>query len=458
MRGGWWNNLGLTLVPAIVSIRHEAAQNRLLLSEEKGGEIALAPVTPAMATLLGRLQGVGLTYGEALGQAAQQGGDGERMFLAAIQALARHQIIRWTFGPAAAPVAWVDSFSAWYFLAPFDMAEVEVHRPLSRHCYLRQEDGQSILRHTVLHARMVVQQAGAPLLASVLAGAEGEEAGPVAEFRRFLFYAGFLEPREPYRGAVEDWEFQDLLFHDLTRMFGSVATFGKGDRLAGARPLPPKRKPPMPGIPVTLPDPAGQPSQPLEKVMEARRSSREPGLRPLTLADLSCFLWRAARQCAPPDSARLPGWRPMPSGGAMWELEFYLAVGRCDGLDPGFYHYDGLSHRLVRLEDRPAPREELLQFTRMATRAESGAPDCLVVIASRMPRAGREYQGIAYRLSLLHLGIALQNFYLVATDLGLGGCAIGSGRSDLFATLSGLDPLEECALGEFVLNGEREPV
>src|SRR5690606_8162808 len=38
--------------------------------------------------------------------------------------------------------------------------------------------------------------------------------------------------------------------------------------------------------------------------------------------------------------------RPSPAGGALHELETYVAVHRCQGLAPGLYHYDPLHHRL----------------------------------------------------------------------------------------------------------------
>ena len=36
--------------------------------------------------------------------------------------------------------------------------------------------------------------------------------------------------------------------------------------------------------------------------------------------------------------------RPYPSAGASYELELYLAVDHCDGLDRGFYHHDAGTH------------------------------------------------------------------------------------------------------------------
>src|SRR5690606_25473746 len=56
-------------------------------------------------------------------------------------------------------------------------------------------------------------------------------------------------------------------------------------------------------------------------------------------------------------AATLMGLRSMETvkagGGAIHELEIYVAVNRCQGLAPGLYHYDPVHHRL-----RPAGRDE----------------------------------------------------------------------------------------------------
>ena len=39
-----------------------------------------------------------------------------------------------------------------------------------------------------------------------------------------------------------------------------------------------------------------------------------------------------------------------------------------------------------------------------------------------------EYSSIAYALILKDVGVLLQTLYLMATDMGLGGCAIGTGN------------------------------
>ena len=76
-------------------------------------------------------------------------------------------------------------------------------------------------------------------------------------------------------------------------------------------------------------------------------------------------------------------------------------------------------------------------------------PQCLMVVASRVPRLAWKYEAIAYRLSLLDAGVALQCLYLVATDLGLNGCAAGTGNPALFAEATGASSWTETGIAEF---------
>jgi SagB-type dehydrogenase family enzyme len=76
-------------------------------------------------------------------------------------------------------------------------------------------------------------------------------------------------------------------------------------------------------------------------------------------------------------------------------------------------------------------------------------PQVLVVISSRLPRLAWQYEGIAYKLSLLNAGVAIANLSLVTTDMGLAGSAAGSGNPELFAAATGADPWEETSIAEF---------
>ena len=123
---------------------------------------------------------------------------------------------------------------------------------------------------------------------------------------------------------------------------------------AGVIPPLPAVRPAWPGKKIDLrPFSAASPElPPVAKLLRERRSTRDfDDLRPITLAALSQFLDGAARvlaaldgECDPDDGGHA---RPYPSAGASYELELYLAVGQCEGLARGFYHYDAGAHALA---------------------------------------------------------------------------------------------------------------
>ena len=56
------------------------------------------------------------------------------------------------------------------------------------------------------------------------------------------------------------------------------------------------------------------------------------------------------------------------------------------------------------------------------------APQILITIAARFGRVSWKYSSLAYALILKDVGVLTQTLYLMATDMGLGGCAIGSSQ------------------------------
>ena len=78
-------------------------------------------------------------------------------------------------------------------------------------------------------------------------------------------------------------------------------------------------------------------------------------------------------------------------------------------------------------------------------------PQILITIAARFGRISWKYSSIAYALILKDAGVLMQTLYLMATDMGLGGCAIGSTNIDLFAKMTGLEFHVEGAVGQFAL-------
>jgi SagB-type dehydrogenase family enzyme len=175
--------------------------------------------------------------------------------------------------------------------------------------------------------------------------------------------------------------------------------------------------------------------------------------RPITLAELSRFLDGASRILSKPKHAANAAdavgeadyaLRPYPSAGASYELELYLAVNACEGLPRGFYHYDADSHALVAID------------VAANTLDVETPPQILITIAARFGRISWKYSSLAYSLVLKDVGVLLQTFYLMATDLDLGGCAVGIANIDLFAKMTGIEFHVEGPVGQFALGRSAE--
>jgi len=178
---------------------------------------------------------------------------------------------------------------------------------------------------------------------------------------------------------------------------------------------------------------------------------------PITLAELARFLDTSARVLSEWTSETFEGdpeitytSRPYPGAGGAYELELYLAVANCEGLAPRFYHYDAGRHALVEIGVSARQLQALSGAAEFAMDAP-GPPQVLITIAARFGRISWKYSSIAYSLILKDVGCLIQTFYLTATDMGLGGCAIGTGDIDLFAKMTGLEFHVEGPVGQFAL-------
>src|SRR5215471_16868108 len=79
------------------------------------------------------------------------------------------------------------------------------------------------------------------------------------------------------------------------------------------------------------------------------------------------------------------------------------------------------------------------------------APQVLFTIAARFGRTSWKYSSIAYAPVLKDVGALMQTFYLMATDMGLGGCAIGISNIDLFAKMTAIEFHVEGPVGQFAI-------
>jgi SagB-type dehydrogenase family enzyme len=259
------------------------------------------------------------------------------------------------------------------------------------------------------------------------------------------------------------WDFHDLLFHTHSTEGRQANPLGGLYPYAGLIAPPPAVRPRWPGKKIDLRMLQADPSQaisPVAKLLRERHSTRSfDDLQPITLAELSQFLDATARvQSKWKSRIDLGGGgpmvayttRPYPSGGSAYELELYLAVANCGGLARGFYHYDADRHALVPISGPSPELDAQLAAAEFAMDAP-GVPQILITIAARFNRISWKYSSIAYALILKDVGVLLQTLYLMATDMGLGGCAIGSINIDLFAKMTGLEFHVEGPVGQFAL-------
>jgi SagB-type dehydrogenase family enzyme len=259
------------------------------------------------------------------------------------------------------------------------------------------------------------------------------------------------------------WDFHDLLFHTHSTEGRQAIPIGGLYPHAGMIAPPPAVRPHWPGKKIDLKKLSANASEPLSPfvtLLRERHSTRDfDDRKPIKLTELARLLDHTARvrsrwksEADLGDGGPVVEYtsRPYPSGGSSYELELYLAVANCEGLSRGFYHYDADRHALAPIGVRPQELDAQLVAAEFAMDAP-GTPQILITIAARFDRVSWKYSSIAYSLILKDVGVLIQTLYLMATDMGLGGCAIGSTDIDLFAKMTGLEFHVEGPVGLFAL-------
>lgn len=356
----------------------------------------------------------------------------------------------------------------------------QVKVSLSRFAYQHSHEGAMVLESPLSPFRMKLLDWRASALLAQLPQPQSlakltppPYVGPETayQFLNLLWAAGFLTV-DAESASLQLWDFHNLLFHSRSRQGRHDYPTGDIQHCIDQWSDFPVVKRPMSDKIVPLPRPnlevVAQRDATLTAAIEARASIREyDEAHPITIEQLSELLYRTARvkEIYTPEEinadvlkAQLGSdfeWgelsrRPYPCGGAMYELEVYPVVRRCQGLASGLYHYDPLNHQLAQLD---APDDEIAALITDAhlSSGEQGVPQVLLVITARFGRLFRKYRSLAYALVLKHVGVLYQNFYLVATNMGLAPCSLGAGDSDCFAQATGLDYIEESSVGEFML-------
>lgn len=265
-------------------------------------------------------------------------------------------------------------------------------------------------------------------------------------------------PSPETTGLLAQWSVPDLLFHERSRVGRTQRPFGGTYPFQGTSiaPTPFVREPAETSIPLPVPE-GDERGAAFFDILESRRSVREfDDDHPITRDELGELLWRTVRvRNLYADDFGGVADRPYPSGGAVHELDVYVAVRLVEGLAPGVYRYDPVDNRLVPVVGDSPDFQMWMNAVPPWPQIDS-RPQATLVISARFSRVMWKYQSMAYALILKNAGVLLQTFYLAVTALGLGGCALGAGDSERFSRLSGLDPYEESSVAEFAIGRPAE--
>jgi SagB-type dehydrogenase family enzyme len=357
---------------------------------------------------------------------------------------------------------------------------------LSRFVYLHREGNEMSLESPLSHARILLhderaamfvfhlkqpQRASELITQTSLAQAAGELLALLLEAQMAWDLDESGNTLEDEAPALRCWEFHDLLFHARSRGGRHDSLSGGTFRLAGSLPPPPALRPcQLEGsVPLYRPDldRIEREDPPFGKVQELRRSIREYAAEPISDRQIGEFLYRVGRMAdywesefQTPERAVKMAFapRPYPSGGALYELELYLAVQTCRGLSPGLYHYDPEHHHLEPIAGPTEQVQQLLLDAALSTGIAREHLQVLIITTARFQRIAWKYASMAYALILKDVGVLCQTMYLAATAMGVAPCGVGYGDSDLFARAASTDYYTETSVGEFLLGSKKEVV
>ena len=197
-----------------------------------------------------------------------------------------------------------------------------------------------------------------------------------------------------------------------------------------------RRRTGLPAVPLPEADSA---RESLADVVQARRSTRRYADAPLPLAHLSTLLHAGYGVTGALGSQP---FRAVPSGGALYPLELYVAAQRVEGLERALYHYDPFRAVLERI--RPLEHDELGGLTPYDELLVPSA--AVTMISAVFWRSRFKYGSRAYRFALLEAGHVAQNVLLVATALGLAACPVGGFYDRRVDGFLGIDGLYEASL------------
>ncbi|NHJ49475.1 MAG: SagB/ThcOx family dehydrogenase [Asgard group archaeon] len=221
----------------------------------------------------------------------------------------------------------------------------------------------------------------------------------------------------------------------------------ESDRKKGIPAPDPYKSIPEDGKIIDLPSPKNLGQIPLIETIVNRRSHRKYNTEELiSLEELSFLLYAtqglAERKKKGSDTPIYGSrFRNVASGGNKHPFETYLVVYRVTGLTNGLYRYLPVGHKLLIVDEKEIPKEEVIQ----AYNGRKFIGDAAVVfIWSTIPyRTYHTYGSTTPKIIAQDSGHLCQNLYLACTSIGLGMVAIGAYHQDRMDQLIKVDGTDE---------------
>ncbi len=196
----------------------------------------------------------------------------------------------------------------------------------------------------------------------------------------------------------------------------------------------------------------------IETVLKSRRSRRTHTTDGLSRSELGTLLGHALgvtgeRAIAPPEDSFnevTKRFRAYASGGALYPVEFYVAIGRAGAaLSPGLYYYVPEKHALRQLDagDSDSYTESIDDcFATPEDVFDHTETSITLFMTGAFPRTTAKYGPRGYRFVLQESGYAGQNLLLVAEAMGLAAVPLASFYDDRVNEFLGIDGVNEAVV------------
>lgn len=175
-------------------------------------------------------------------------------------------------------------------------------------------------------------------------------------------------------------------------------------------------------------------------IVNRRSSHRVYTQEKMNIRQLSYMLWciQGVKTIRGKSYATL---RTVPCGGARHPFEVYMTIKDVDGLEDGLYHYLPMHHQIEFLKKI----DDMADFIGKSVAGQIWAAKANVVFYFSVVFYRGEWRYGIHACAGMRAdaGHVMQNLYLSATALGLGGCALGAVNGKCCDEMFGLNGTDE---------------